>query len=96
MTNIRLMADYLCHPLWYLSPDGYEAIDPGELPISMALQLRLEKWACAYDRTLDMNDPANSGFRNANAEAEFQLEGYQLVERLRNELGPGYVVSAQV
>ncbi|ENC6657469.1 hypothetical protein ACK325_07670 [Aeromonas hydrophila] len=96
MKNIRLMADYQCHPLWNMSPDEYGDIDPCELPISEELQQSLSKWAAMYDETLDSDYPPNSGFKSEALECEFKLEGERLAESLRNELGPDFTISLKV
>jgi hypothetical protein len=94
--NIKLMADYQCHPLWNMSPDEYGDIDPCELPISEELRRRLSKWAAMYDETLDSDYPPNSGFKSAELEREFKMEGARLAESLRNELGPDFTISLKV
>lgn len=96
MKNIKLMADYQCHPLWNMSPDEYGDIDPCELPISKELRLRLVKWAAIYDETLDADYPPNSGFKSEDLEREFKREGEQLAECLRSELGPDFSISLKI
>jgi hypothetical protein len=95
MKHIKLMADYQCHPLWNMSPDKYGDIDPRQLPISEKLQLRLSSWAAVYDETLNLDDPRISGFVSENAERAFKSEGARLVELLRHELGPNYLVEVK-
>lgn len=92
MKNIKLMADYQCHPLWNMSPDEYGDIDPCNLPISEELKLRLSKWAFTYDETMDADYPPNSGFKSEELEREFKQEGEQLAEILRDELGPDFSI----
>jgi hypothetical protein len=89
---IKLMADYHCFPLWEASPGAVGNIDPGDLPISEALQERLLVWASRFDRTLDMNDPAVSGFENAESAEAFKNDGLELVGILKTELGAEYEV----
>ncbi len=96
MKRIKVMADYQCHPLWDLSPGAYGDIDPCALPISDELKQRLSDWARAFDETLNLADPASSGFENMDVEAAFKRQGIQLAEQLQNELGPEYVVSVKV
>lgn len=96
MRNIKLMADYQCHPLWNMSPGEYGDIDPCELPISKGLQLRLSKWAATFDETLNADYPPNSGFKTEELEREFKREGKRLAESLRNELGPDFSISLKV
>jgi len=96
MKNIKLMADYQCHPIWNISPDEYGDVNPDDLPISQDLKERLAAWARAFDATLNMDYPPDSGFESEEAEAEFKREGYRLAEQLRAELGPEFTVTVQV
>ena len=93
---IKLMADYQCYPLWEASPGAVGNIEPSELPISCLLKDRLMTCAAKFDATLDMDDPANSGFESERAAEAFRNEGDALVEQLQNELGAAYVVTAQI
>jgi len=86
------MADYQCHPIWNMSPGMYGDIDPYTLPISMELKISLAEWAREFDQTLNMEDPARSGFASVEAEAAFRAQGVLLAERLRNELGSNFSV----
>jgi hypothetical protein len=45
MKEIKVMADYHCHPLWDDSPHTYGDIDPNALPISLKLKGDLYEWA---------------------------------------------------
>ncbi|PKE27836.1 hypothetical protein CWS43_24470 [Rahnella sp. AA] len=92
MKIIKLMADYQCFPLWEASPGVVGNIDPRDLPISEALQVRLLEWASVYDCTLDMNDPAFSGFEHAELAESFKKNGLELVTMLQTELGTEYSV----
>ncbi|MFJ5482825.1 hypothetical protein [Pectobacterium actinidiae] len=92
MKKIKLMADYQCHPLWGTTPDDFGDIAPDELPISVQLIESLRQWAEQYDNTLNMDDPASSGFSNAEEEAEFKRQGDILSQRLRDELGSEYEI----
>ena len=96
MRKIKVMADYQCHPLWDMSPGAYGDIDPNALPISDQLKQRLADWARAFDETLNMADPASSGFKSIEAEAAFKERGIQLAEQLQNELGPEFLISVKV
>ncbi|WP_066637399.1 hypothetical protein [Bordetella sp. H567] len=87
------MADYQCHPLWDMSPGAYGDIDPNMLPISDQLKRKLADWARAFDETLNMADPANSGFKTSEAAAAFKAQGVQLAGQLQHELGPDYLIS---
>ncbi|OAI75554.1 hypothetical protein RSP799_23330 [Ralstonia solanacearum] len=96
MRKIKVMADYQCHPLWDISPGAYGDIDPNTLPISEGLKQKLTDWAASFDETLDIEDPAKSGFKSIEVEAAFKARGIQLAEQLQKELGPGFMVSVKV
>jgi hypothetical protein len=96
MKTIKLMADYQCHPLWDVSPDNYGDIDPEILPISRTLKGELTKWARTYDATLNMADPAKSGFENKKAEANFKHQGQLLASRLQEELGTDFRIEIKI
>lgn len=96
MRAIKLMADYQCFPLWEASPGVVGNIDPKDLPISLSLQQRLMAWAAKFDATLNMNDPASSGFESERAASEFRKEGEVLAQRLQDELGAAYVVAKKL
>lgn len=96
MRNIKVMADYQCHPLWELSPGECGDIDPNTLPISEELKQKLTDWAALFDETLDISDPANSGFKSGEVESDFKAQGIKLAEQLQKELGPGFLVSVKV
>jgi hypothetical protein len=96
MKSIKLMADYQCHPLWNMSPDKYGDVNPDDLPISQGLKEHLHAWAHAFDATLNMDYPPDSGFKSDEEEANFKHEGYQLAEQLRRELGPEFTIKVHV
>jgi hypothetical protein len=96
MKTIKLMPDYQCCPLWDMTPGEYGDIDPMTLPIPELLQSQLMDWARVYDETLDMEDPVNSGFVTADAKDAFEAEGMRLADRLREELGPEFIVEVKV
>jgi hypothetical protein len=87
------MADYQCFPLWEASPGVVGNIDPQDLPISSSLKQRLMAWAAKFDVTLNMNDPASSGFESEQAANEFRQEGDALAQSLQEALGAAYVVT---
>ncbi|ALF90769.1 hypothetical protein CR47_0206660 [Ralstonia solanacearum] len=96
MRQIKVMVDYQCHPLWEISPGLYGEIDPNALPISMGLKQKLADWAAEFDETLDMTNPANSGFKSVEVESAFKARGIKLAEQLQNELGRDFIVSVKV
>ncbi|OAI76939.1 hypothetical protein RSP799_19475 [Ralstonia solanacearum] len=96
MRKIKVMADYQCHPLWDPPTGAYGDIDPSTLPITEGLKHKLINWAASFDETLDVADPANSGFKSIEVEAAFKARGIQLAEQLQKELGSGFLVSVKV
>lgn len=96
MRKIKVMSDYQCHPLWDMSPGMYSDVDPNTLPISAELKQQFADWARVFDETLDMSDPASSGFNSAEAEAAFKAKGVQLAQQLQIELGADFSVSMKV
>lgn len=96
MRVLKLMADYQCFPLWEASPGVVGNINPSDLPITELLQSRLMAWAEEFDKTLDMDDPAKSGFRTPQAQENFIKSGVELGQQLQDELGPEYSVLLKV
>jgi hypothetical protein len=94
MRTIKLMADYQCHPLWEANPGVYGDISPESLPISLALREQLQAWARQYDATLDIDDPASSGFDSKQSADNFVADGYGLLAKLKQELGPEFQVTS--
>lgn len=93
MRALKLMADYQSFPLWESSPGAFGNIDPASLPISAELISRLSEWAEKYDKTLDLDDPMNSGFSSEQVEHAFFEEGRGICHALQSELGEDYKVS---
>ena len=96
MRTLKLMTDYQCYPLWEASPGEVGNIDPNSLPLSTSLRDQLMDWADVYDKTLNWEDPATSGFASVYAVDEFKAQGMKLADRLREELGPEFLVEAKV
>jgi hypothetical protein len=96
MRAIKLMPDYQCFPLWEASPGVIGNINPDDLPLSDELKQALSAWADEYDATLNLSDPASSGFSDVEAEKLFRQKGIALGERLRVELGGGYSVVVKI
>jgi hypothetical protein len=90
--SIKLMTDYGCFPVWEIDSAAPRNIDPQSLPISARLKADLEAWAASYDATLNLDDPAASGFHDADEEVAFRRTGVELGARLTAELGGEFVV----
>ena len=96
MKKIKLMADYQCHPLWDKTPGNYGDINPYSLPISENLKQQLVEWAHAYDATLNILDPARSGFKDLDSKVEFTKIGHEIAEKLQSELGPEFIITTKI
>ncbi|GCL37511.1 MULTISPECIES: hypothetical protein [Sphaerospermopsis] len=90
--KIKLMADYGCYPLWWVSSDKVGDIDPETMLLSEETISRLAKWADIYDAKLNWEDPGSSGFSDVKAAAAFEQEGISLWKQLQKELAPNYEV----
>ncbi|MDY6938915.1 MAG: hypothetical protein SWY16_14740 [Cyanobacteriota bacterium] len=84
------MTDYWCYPLWDCDNGG--DLNPEDLEISKNLKQDLKEWAETFDNILDLDDPANSGFKSIQEEEEFERRGLELWEHKKNELGDEYCV----
>ncbi|MCC5599305.1 hypothetical protein LC653_21570 [Nostoc sp. CHAB 5784] len=89
--KIKLMADYGCYPLWWVSPE-IGNINPETLPLIQETIKRLDKWEEIYNATLNWQDPTNSPDLSAEVEAAFEEEGISLWKQLQTELAPNYQV----
>lgn len=96
MRTLKLMTDYQCYPLWEASPGEVGNIDPNSLPLSTSLRDQLMDWADVYDKTLNWEDPATSGFTSVDAVDEFKAQGMRLADQMREELGSEFVVVVKV
>lgn len=96
MKTIKLMADYECSPLWHACGEEVGDIDLNDLPISTSLKNQLWSWADVYDRTLNWDDPATSGFKNADEVEAFTADGIKLADQLRVELGADFSVRVDI
>jgi hypothetical protein len=99
MRKLKLMADYLCYPLWYADrTDPHEVGDfaPDLLPLSESLREDLMAWAAEYDATLDMANPQEAGFDTQEDASKFKASGFELAKRLQDELGPQYEVITNI
>jgi hypothetical protein len=90
--NIKLMADYFSYPLWGLDNDNIGGINPHELPLSEETIAKLEQWSQIYNNILNCDDPASSSFKTIEDQANFEVKGIKLWEKLRQELGQEYNV----
>jgi hypothetical protein len=82
------MADYHCWPLW--RDDEVGNVDPELLPLSDDLKARLNGWQAEYDRSFNIDDPANSpGVDDPEA---FDVRERELAIDVAAELGSEFKV----
>ena len=53
-------------------------------------------WAAKFDATLNMSDPASSGFESEQAGNDFRNDGRTLAGQLQRELGDTYLVTVKL
>ena len=87
------MTDYDCYPLWEEFSDGVDNIAPSSLPISESLAARIDAWGDEYDKTMNRETPATSGFSNEQALVAFEEEGEMLFAELKQELNEEFAVT---
>lgn len=87
------MTDYDCYPLWEEFSDGVDNIAPSSLPIPESLAERIDAWGDEYDKTMNNEDPAASGFLSEQAMVIFEGEGKALFGELKQELGGEFTVT---
>jgi hypothetical protein len=82
--RIKVMADYQCDPLWALDEERYGCFAPEMIDLSPQLAADLNAWAVAYDTSLNLDDPANGHWTDAQYAAH-AAEGRSLAGRLKRE-----------
>ena len=90
--KITLMTDYGCDPLWWEEPYIAGDIAPESLPLSKDTIARLHQWANHYNTRLNWDDTSNSPIPKPEEVAQFETEGINLWQQLRQELAPDYEV----
>jgi hypothetical protein len=90
--TIKLMAEYGNTVLWGVDRVDTGAIDPERLPLTSDLKAALRAWANTFDKTLNPENPPDSGFASPAEEEAFEAEGQRLLRTLQEELGPDYKV----
>ena len=82
--RIKVMADYMCEPLWALDEERYGCFAPDMIDLSPELAADLNAWAGAYDTSFDPDDPAVSRWSEEQHQAH-AADGRQLAVRLKRE-----------
>ncbi|NYI58616.1 hypothetical protein [Cellulomonas soli] len=81
------MAEYESYPLWRERRNGVTNVSPESLGLPVELAAQLDAWASQFDSTLDVGDPANSGFTDPSQERTFYAEGLVLAKGVAEALG---------
>ncbi len=86
--TLIIMVEETIRPLWLGRPDadGWENVDPEDLPLMSETVERVKAWAAAYRATLD------DGFASATELLEFRREGKLIFNQIKSELQPRYEV----
>ena len=77
------------HALWLSGRCDYDSVDGHEIGLSPELVQDLRAWCAAEDALFDGDDPPNSGSTDGYLE-----KGFALAKRVRAELPPEWVVTA--
>ena len=89
--EIKIRAIYHCSPLRDVDED--DDIDPEELPISDDLMKDLDRWAEAYDATLNQEYPPDRSGLSTETKRSLHENGLRLQAELQKQLGDDYHVS---
>lgn len=89
MTNVKIMPEYHCSPIWIKNSQGF--FEPIEIEVFFAtikfniecnVKNRLVNWNKKYQETFDATDPMQSGFKSNYDEIKFVKEGEKIVSDL--------------
>ncbi|WP_448630736.1 hypothetical protein [Cellulomonas soli] len=81
------MAEYESYPLWRERRNGATDVSPESLGLPVELAARLDAWASEFDSTLDVGDPASSGFTDSSQARTFYARGLVLAKGVAEALG---------
>jgi len=90
-TQIKLMPDYGCWPLWWSGKHPSDNIDPRTLPLSSETIERLTAWSQIFDAQLNWDDPGSTIW-TAEFLQNFEQEGLHLWDKLSGELGDKFEI----
>jgi hypothetical protein len=83
--------------LWTQDAKGRRsAVDAEEIGLSEDLADRLEAWMDAFDAIYDEDAPERSRFPDAVGQLAWEAEGAAIVAAIRDELGSGWTVTADL
>ena len=82
--RIKVMADYLCDPLWALDEERYGCFAPEMIDLSPELAADLNAWAADYDTSFNADDPASSLWSEEQHQAH-AADGRKLALSLKRE-----------
>lgn len=90
--DLKIAPEYDCHSFWVLCDGIHETEDPACFGLSPDLVAAIAEWEAGYAATYVHDDPASSGFADAEQEKAFDARGLELAVMTANELGPGWAV----
>ena len=93
MRNIKLMADYGCFPLWEATEKSLVNLNPEDLDLPKELSESLDQWASDYEATLNRGNPVISEFSSKEDGHKFEIQGRQLHQKLKKQLGLDFHVT---
>jgi len=82
MQQLRVMAEYECHPIWRDETNGTSNIAPDDLALPGDLASRFNEWALTFDETYAVSDPPSSEFADAVSRDQFYERGLALAREL--------------
>ncbi|MBO0880213.1 MAG: hypothetical protein J2P17_07625 [Mycobacterium sp.] len=93
LRQLKLDPEIQCFPIWVHRDGILDNVSPDSLAISRDLAEDLLAWGRRWDATYDLvNNPGNPRFHSATDERIFWEDGRQLADRLKEELGRGWIV----
>lgn len=95
MNQLKIMPEFGCYPLWKKDDtEGiFENIPLDTLMISENLRNLIQEWDNRFQGTYNDDYPPDSGFISKEEANQFEKEGIEIWNRLRNELSKSYEVS---
>lgn len=87
IVRVKLMAEYLCRPLWTYDEAGVARnVGPHDLPLPPGLAWHIEQWDGRLQATFDGAHPFASGFETDGELEDHRKEGAALGEELAEAL----------
>ena len=84
--NLQLVASFYGTPFRDKEPPYFIKIE--QMPITNHLKYEIKKWIDFYKKIIDYENPDNGFLRNSMERKEFIMQGYELQNKLIQELSP--------